>query len=368
MSLIFIEKSSKFLELIPNKLLKHSNYIIYNNNNLEDIIRLVNINTTEFVFIYDNNNTFNIPFLTQNIGNYFYFSDDLIKLFQYTKNLSGQLSIKLISNNLNNEYFLNEIKLIENQININIITDDNIMSILKEEYLPKSLLKNKPLTFTDLPSNYFKISNINDTRICTLLQNIDLNNITNWIDSNTYILLETNDIFDGNNHTITVSWMNEGIFESNADSSNNMPIVKNLIVNSIKGISDFGGGIIKRDQRFFIVDNCRTSGINNICAGGICGAYAGTNNGYCIIRNCESQGNKFKIRDIYNNEISLSNALNSIQILQLLQLDNITTENTDIIFTLQSEFINNEDFVSSIPNNFNSLFLSDVQLLGILDI
>ncbi len=365
MSLIFVQNHKNVLELIPNSLLKKDNYIMYKNQNINEIIKLINKNVTELTFVYTNTkNNLNIPFFLQNIGNYSYFSNDLVNLFKYIKEENGSLKVNLISNYLNNPNFQNTIKSIENEIDINITIDKNVIDIIKDEYIPKekNILNNsikeylpvqinttKALTIDDLPSKYFKITIMNNIKTCTLLQNILLSDIENWTNSNKFILLHSNHIFDGNNYTITVPWINEGIFESSANSIINIPIIKNLTVTSINHIAEFGGGIVRKEQRFFKVDNCVSNGILRIFSGGICGAFSGQNDGQCIIINSKSYGNNFKFIDEYNNTFSLLDYFNS-DYFSYSNIFDINTKNRDIILNTYSTNSNNiTDEISLFP-------------------
>jgi len=115
------------------------------------------------------------------------------------------------------------------------------------------------------------------------LNELKIDNIGTKFNKKDYIELKTGEIFNGNKKNINITWPNLGIFSiiSTADKST-QPIVRNLMVNSKKGIAVAGGGIIRSNQRNFKVDRC-------ISVGNI-GKFAGGNGGRCTITNCYSKG------------------------------------------------------------------------------
>jgi hypothetical protein len=312
MSLIFIEQES-------NIIIDRHNSFIYKNEPLKDFIHLVNKNITQLVLIYKNNYTYDIPFFIQNYGTYFYFSDDLIELFQSIKKSSGLLKVNLISNNVHNNYFNNEIEIIEKKFGIKIDTDTELNTVLKElpidnyDELEEIKIEEELTNNTELNTKintvtldqllnykqYFKIiKNNNGGYQCTLLENIELSTI-GWKNANYYILLKDYDIFDGNNNVITVNWKNNGIFGSDINEKSKIPIIKNLIVESKRSISN-GGAIVIDNTKFIQLENCISKGILVGSAGGICGSNICQNNGYCAIYNCQFNG---KINGSYNGGI-----------------------------------------------------------------
>ncbi len=133
MSLILVQNNCSYVKLLDN-----IDYITYTDQNVDEIINIIDKSTEELIFIYDTNNTLNLPFFIHNIGNHFYFSNDLIKLFQYIKNLNGLLKVTLISNNLTNQFLLNEIRQIETDIGI-IINTSTDLPLEKLKQTKKSL-------------------------------------------------------------------------------------------------------------------------------------------------------------------------------------------------------------------------------------
>ena len=146
------------------------------------------------------------------------------------------------------------------------------------------ILKN--LNETQL-NNYKLIKSTNNEKtIYTLTDDLE------WI-STDFFELSPNEIFNGNNKKINVNINNwNGLFVSTGTSESNRPIIENLEVNLISNsLNTAAGIIIIREQRFFIIDNCHSSGnISVDNSGGICGFNAGFK-GNCSITNCYSLGN-----------------------------------------------------------------------------
>lgn len=134
----------------------------------------------------------------------------------------------------------------------------------------------------------------------TLLRNITVNelmynNSTTAVTLNhptNYIQLNKHDLFDGNGFEIDLTGVTtEGLFAISTDvtSIDNSPEVKNLgVTNGI--LSNYGGFIIREEQKYFKVTNCYSTGtISGTGAGGIAGRHAGYA-GSCTITNCYNTG------------------------------------------------------------------------------
>ena len=148
--------------------------------------------------------------------------------------------------------------------------------------------------------------------------NHDIPELDNYIDSyQVHIQLNNKQVFDGNNHTITLTGATSGLFVF--DSTSLETTVKNLTILG-PTISRNGSAFVKYRQSFFTIDNC-TNNINNILLnapliGGIVGYYCSkflvknsTNNS--IIPNysggiCSVLCNNFKIINCKNNIIALN--------------------------------------------------------------
>ena len=113
-------------------------------------------------------------------------------------------------------------------------------------------------------------------------------------DNDRYILLQDNETFDGENHTITIGGnsFTYGIFASNGSSLVKGPVIKKLKVSGVivkPNNNAGGGGIMRYGQRYFTIKRCSTNGtISQIC-GGISGSHTGLG-GKCLIYKCSSSG------------------------------------------------------------------------------
>ncbi len=323
MSLIIV-KGQKYQNLAT----EYSNVLDYDNITIDNVF---NYEFDTLTLVYDFNGNYTVPFFTENNdGGHFYFSSELIEIFHKVK------QVNLISENLNNNLFLNEVNQIAQELNIQITTNLTIndIELVKNKLITNNLFslkelinynkkgsvandlfdisliemsidplleqainnnkKKKGITLDKLPTKYFQVNkNNNGGYNCQLLNNINLKDL-GWKDSNTYIKLNNNDIFDGSDYEISVSWENQGIFGSSCNSKDKSPIIKNLIVNSKNNIAkkdnSFGGGIVISAQQYFIVDKCTSMGNIGHDGGGICGAFCG-HNGNIQIKNSIFNGN-----------------------------------------------------------------------------
>ena len=121
---------------------------------------------------------------------------------------------------------------------------------------------------------------------------------TQYFSGNDYIMLQVNEIFDGDDYEIDLegfdSW--EGLFQIDPKVDwDNAPVIKHVHV--IGGTISFNGGfIVQGNQKNFIVDSCSSSGTirgrthcDDICTagGGICGHEC---SGTILLINCWSTG------------------------------------------------------------------------------
>ena len=127
-----------------------------------------------------------------------------------------------------------------------------------------------------------------------------------WNDTYTnehVISLKANEIFDGDCHggslgentaVIDLAGMTDflGFITINDDvlSFDQAPLIKNVhVVNGTTG--DDGGFIVRKQQRFFVMDSCSSSGeISGSNSGGLCGRHSGCKHGKIKIVNSHSTG------------------------------------------------------------------------------
>lgn len=126
-----------------------------------------------------------------------------------------------------------------------------------------------------------------------LLQNVSWYEIQQVSLNSDYIMLNDDEVFNGNGFTIDlVTNSTRGLFKFNATSYGSAPIVKNLgILNGSLAV-DGAGYFCQSSQKYFIIENCYSTGdiARNYC-GGIIGYYNSNTTGKYMIKNCYSTGN-----------------------------------------------------------------------------
>lgn len=103
--------------------------------------------------------------------------------------------------------------------------------------------------------------------------------------SDVYMALGAGETFDGNNHTIDMSYdvYFGGLFTTSGTSIETGSVVKNL---GVLGGTITGGAVIKNNQGFFTVEYCYSTGDIDDRVGGICGRQCNS----ALITNCYSTG------------------------------------------------------------------------------
>lgn len=312
-SLILLESYIKDLDIFKNSIKDiHKQITYYENTLVSDIIKEVDNSFTNLAFVYHNPGHCEVPFfLEDNLKRKFkYFSDNLISLFNQIKKITGNLTIDLITCNLNREDFKTEIQMIENEFNIkfNYSVDltgndhgnwimENTGLDIKDLYFNENIKDwNYTLVggvtmatlYTNNPSLFSKVGTT-----YTLLNDMVLpNDGVVGLSANTdFIILGDNDVFDGNSKTITIgspaTWgINKGLFTSSVTDVTKRPSIKNLSIKSMQGIGE-GGAFVKNFQQFIEIQNCQS--IGNIVknnAGGFCGRNISDTSGNSILDRC----------------------------------------------------------------------------------
>eukprot|EP01138_Halocafeteria_seosinensis_P006320 gb/GECG01006461.1/.p1 GENE.gb/GECG01006461.1/~~gb/GECG01006461.1/.p1 ORF type:complete len:227 (+),score=17.18 gb/GECG01006461.1/:1-681(+) len=118
-----------------------------------------------------------------------------------------------------------------------------------------------------------------------------------WVDSgydrNTFITLQSAEIFEGNDNEIDLRSVSEfrGLFEINStaiDGDQDIPVVRNVRMKNGETM-EHAGFVIRRSQQYAIVRSCSSTGTIGIRGGGICGRSCGTG-GRAKLVNCFSNG------------------------------------------------------------------------------
>jgi hypothetical protein len=292
-----------------------------------------NLQYLGLLFHYEGNT--HIPFFEDTnqdvdyIPTYTYFSNELIALLTRMKTIkqtyhpsSPPLVLDLITCNFNTNSFKNEADTISNVFGITIrysIDETGNATSGNNWVLESHNVDIRPLYFTDNVLNWTgtltnQINSIDlenlrlisdnssfitkdqitepGKTIYTLTKNIFWSDISGITPNTHFISLSANTIFDGNGHTIDLSGVStHGLF-STAGDINTRSIVRHLGVIGGTIPNSNSSFIIRSAQSFFIVDSCYSTGaIISGNGGGICGRFAGSSGGSCIISNCYSTGN-----------------------------------------------------------------------------
>jgi hypothetical protein len=297
-----------------------------NNTNLENILgQIQELKNSDgkypfnhLAFVYHYPGYCRVPFLKSfkrdPSGNlirdkYRYFNDEIIDLI---KEIGSGLTVDLLSCDLKDDKFKEEVAKIESDLNINIrysvdqtgnnpqgnwvleSDDVNIKDLYFSETIDQwSGVLNGGRTASQVATalpDYFSW----DGTTLKLLQDMSWSTFQGvssvWQDY--HIRLGTNEVFDGQGYTIDVSGNSsfEGIFSTDGTDIDNASVIRNLGVLGTISIQ-FESYIVKDVQSYFKISNCYCTGniITNY-TGGICGMQPG-DGGACIISNCYCTGN-----------------------------------------------------------------------------
>lgn len=279
-------------------LFNYSNYLT-SQEFINDISDLSNVEYFGLLFHFQGRNI--IPFFNDSEENVI--SQDFINILEILKNNNPFHTLDILSCFFNKKYFIDKIKELENELQITIRYSIDQKGNIQNDgnwIMESHNIDIKHLYFTDNIDNWSGILSIdnvitNNNKLDFFstsggLSFTDTSNNTYYItenitfNTNVYMRLGTNSIFDGNGYIIDFSGITfTGLFETGGNDISDCPIVKNLGI--VNGTS--GGNIIRGGQKFFIVENCYTT--TNIIGGGICGNIS-ANNGHAIVRNCFTTG------------------------------------------------------------------------------
>ena len=237
---------------------------------------------------------------------YRYFSNNLISMF---RNLPSGAIVDLLTCSLNDPDFKASVEKIEQDLGINIrySLDQTGNSPQGNWVLESDGTDVKDVYFTDAIDEWGGVLttartivdmsgvegfDLSGTDTLILTQNVVWSTVMNNADYNNtdYIALGANQVFDGQGFKIDMGTLTgcPGLF-SCSNVLGQPSIIKNLGVLG-GSTADYGGFIVRKEQKYFEVDNCYSTGDIGQLAGGICGQYAGYNNGTCTVTNCYSTG------------------------------------------------------------------------------
>jgi hypothetical protein len=241
-----------------------------------------------------------------------YFSKDMVT---FMKSLPNGCKVDLLSCNLEDEHFKNEVETLERECGVDIrysvdqtgnnpdgnwvLESDNVN--IKDVYFTEAItawngVLNSSRTTAEMANNastYFEYDS--DKKILKLTQNCTWNQIREQYSAMSvtdYITLQSDETFDGQGFTIDLGTLTDwkGLFACSATSasSTNHSIIQNLgILNG--SCKNQGGFLVREYQQFFSILNCYSTGVMSLHGSGIVGSHAGMN-GYCTVQNCYSTG------------------------------------------------------------------------------
>lgn len=328
-SLILLSKNIKEKNLLSESFLNNHTIILENDDlKINDIKNIINSSYTNLTLVYHFNRYLEIPFFKDNgFNKYKYISDDLYDFIKYAKTIINNLTIDILACNLNFKNIKEEIKNLENELDITVRYSTDLTGNLKGNWILESHNINiKDLYFNENIVNwkYDLITNIYLSDLVNVAPEYfgynasdsyyylkkDLKLPQPFFPDNSYaIMLKNNNVFDGNNFSIKTdsTWgPNFGIFNTDVNIDiDKQATIRNLRIfsysNIASGCGNFIGGSL---QRFVNIENCISEFPNlGDNAGGFVGSSFGTYSEHVFtsiytgkIINCVSKGKIFGAR------------------------------------------------------------------------
>ncbi len=223
---------------------------------------------------------------------YHYFSNNLVELFKKINELTNEpLIVDLLTCSLNSSDFKESVEKIEQDLGINIrySLDQTGNEPEGNWVLESDGTDVKDVYFTDAINEWSGVLT-NDRTInamagvtgfylsgSTLFLNQDI--VWTEVMNNTdFIALELNQVFDGQGFTIDMTGVTTAGLFSCSTTEGSPSIIKNLgVLNGTTATQ--GGFIVRKEQEYFKVENCYSTGVIGLQSGGICGNQAAGVNG-----------------------------------------------------------------------------------------
>ena len=294
----------------------------------EEMIKLDYSNIAYIGFMYHYTGDKYVPFkFFRNSDDETFFPPNFIDFLNLIKLQNNNIIIDLLTCNVNYEFIINEINQLTTSTNVTIrySTDEKGDIGSGGDWIQESHNVNiKNIYFLDSISNWkhtLALTSFDIEQFLTTTEPIFdyvtedgkdvfyLNRDVIWspedtqfiiTDSNDYILLQANQVVDGNGYTISLPDSTVGfqqLFHTDGlgvTSIDNAPIIRNLNVKWTKDwkkyplmISSYAGGIVK--GQFMKIYKCSTDGHIGNHSGGIIGFQVASDSGYAIIENCFSE-------------------------------------------------------------------------------
>lgn len=322
-TILFINSKIQDIDIFINGINNDVDYyIVESSYNFEYYNNILNdYNDIEYIgFVYHYYGYSDIPFCNiDKYDDYLLYNglifESFIKLIEKLKEINNNIIIDLLTCNLKNKYFTDQLELIENKYNITIRYSNTNIGYLNGWILESHDVDIKYLYFTDTIDEWKyilttqitgnSILNIEDGEgpvfekdgsTYKLLRDIEWSSSLVGVNANTdFIELTDNEIFDGQYYKITIDFIDyEGLFSINTTGKTVRPIIKNIHIDWLNNsLNNGGGGIVKKSQDYFEVHDSYTNGvIDDVSAGGISGSgTAGVGvGGDVLIKNCYSLG------------------------------------------------------------------------------
>jgi hypothetical protein len=293
----------------------------------EELLAVIPSGLTHLSFVYHYPGYSRLPFFADRSGisgvsgeqpKYRYFSDTVIDILRSVSSVADRLTVDILSCNLNEAAYAEEVKKIETDLGINIrysvdktgnpssganwiLESEELTVNVRDIYFTDGVLAWNSMLAGDISQAIKDGSGNCATYISwnaptfTVLQDFSWTDISfggNSVTNADYIELSGNEIFNGAGYKIDISGLSwDGLIASSATSFLTAPLIKNLgVINGDIGVPSGGGAIVRLGQQFFKVENCYSTGaITGLFAGGIAGGSAG-GGGECDISGCYSTG------------------------------------------------------------------------------
>jgi hypothetical protein len=281
---------------------------------------------THVSFVYHNPGYSSLPFFPDVPGasgvsgekpKYRYFSNTVIDFLKTLRSVSSNgLTVDILACDLKEAAYVEEVQKIETDLDINIrysagkignppngswtLESKEIAVNIRDIYFTDGVLAWNGVLINLAPdikalsnpySDYIRWDYIN-----TYTVQQDFTWTALGLDATDFIELSGNEIFDGSGYEIDISGLSwEGLITISPSVTNigTAPLIKNLgvIRGDIGGLSGGGGAIVQKEQKFFSIRSCWSTGdISGYEAGGIAGGYSGQIGGECDISGCYSTG------------------------------------------------------------------------------
>jgi hypothetical protein len=279
-NLLILEATMPNLTTILNSVSENTQVIIYEKNDLKPFIN-ENISSIGFMYMYRGFQQF--PFLRETLEDSSFnlieqsanvFTSQFMDFILYTKTISSNVVIDLITTNITNQVetdiqSLSSLLTTTIRYKTNNWIQESDSTNIKNIYFTNDIENwtnslSGEITISEISGLFTQTTEYFDAKtrdVYTLNQNIiiDCSNNISWLNNkpwnrNNYILLGNNVILDGGDKTILVKgdYFN-GLFVSNKSDLTTLeeaPILRNIRIQFENRETNYGSGIIKEGQKY----------------------------------------------------------------------------------------------------------------------